>query len=61
MNLSAAFTPACAVCFGDPNSLQTKAAWAGVAFLLFVVLFVLGGIAYTGFVWARRARELEKI
>lgn len=60
MNLSA-LIPACSVCFGDPHSTITKGAMAGVAFLLAVVVGVLAGIAYTAFVWARRARQLEKL
>ena len=51
---------ACAVCFGDPASLSSKALMAGVFFLVGVVTLVLGGIACTGFVWARRAKKLEK-
>ena len=47
---------ACSVCFGNPDSLLGKGAKAGVLFLLGVVLVVLGGIAVTGVVWARRAR-----
>ncbi len=50
---------ACAVCFGDPASLSSKALQAGVLFLVGVVAFVLGGIAWTGFVWAKRAKKIE--
>ena len=50
---------ACAVCFGDPASLSSKALLAGVFFLVGVVAFVLGGIAWTGFVWTKRAKKLE--
>ena len=49
----------CAVCFGSPDLLSSKAVWAGVFFLLGVVGFVLGVIAWTGFVWAKRARKTE--
>ena len=49
---------ACAVCFGDPASLSSKGLMAGVFFLIGVVSFVLGGIAWTGFVWAKRAKKL---
>ena len=48
---------ACSVCFGDPKSLFSKGAIAGVLFLLSVVLLVLGGIAATILVWSRRARS----
>ena len=50
---------ACAVCFGDPASLSSKALIAGVFFLVGVVAFVLGSIAWTAFVWARRAKKLD--
>lgn len=50
---------ACAVCFGDPNSLSSKALWVAVFFLFGLVLFVLGGIAWTGYVWARRGKKLQ--
>jgi len=49
---------ACAVCFGDPNALSSKALTVAVFFLFGVVIFVLSGIAWTGFVWSRRAKEL---
>ena len=51
---------ACAVCFGDPSSLSSKALMAGVFFLVGVVALVLGGIAFTGYTWARRAKKLEQ-
>ena len=50
---------ACAVCFGDPASLSSKALLAGVFLLVGVVAFVLGGIAWTSFIWAKRAKKLE--
>lgn len=50
----------CAVCFGDPNSLMSQGARAGVLFLLVIIGGVLASIAGTAFVWARRARLLEK-
>ena len=56
----APFVFACAVCFGDPNSSMTRAAQAGVLFLLGVVFFVLAGVAATILVWMRRARRLER-
>lgn len=51
---------ACAVCFGNPDSLSSKALLAGVFFLIGVVGTVLVGIFWTGFVWAKRAKVLEK-
>ena len=50
---------ACSVCFGDPNSLFSKGVVAGVLLLLVIVSSVLGGIAYTAFVWARRAKKIS--
>ena len=47
---------ACAVCFGDPGSQQTKAAMIGVAVLLGVIGAVLACIAFTALQWARRAK-----
>ena len=49
---------ACSVCAGNPNSLLSKGAIAGVLFLVGVVVIVLGGIAATAFCWARRARQI---
>ena len=49
---------ACAVCFGDPNSLMTKGALWGVGFLgivIVAVLIVIGAVAYR---WARRDSEM---
>ena len=50
---------ACAVCFGDPNSLSSRSLTAAVFFLFGIVLSVLGGIAWTGVVWARRGKKLQ--
>jgi hypothetical protein len=50
---------ACAVCFGDPDSHLTLGALAGVAFLLGVLLAVLGGIFAVIIFWMRRARLVE--
>ncbi len=50
---------ACAVCFGNPDSAQTKGAMAGVFFLLAVTLGVLSSAAYTFIQWGRRERKLE--
>ena len=46
---------ACAVCFGDPNSLLSKGVVPAVLFLMGVVAFVLGWIAFLAFRWSRRA------
>jgi hypothetical protein len=59
LNLSS-ISFACAVCFGNPDSLSSKAVWVGVVFLLGVVGLVLAVIAYTGFVWAKRAKQTEE-
>ena len=50
---------ACTVCFGDPNSKTSTAVTVGVLFLLGLIVFVLGWIAYTIVVWSRRARKLQ--
>ena len=50
---------ACAVCFGNPASLSTKAVWTAAFFLLAVVLAVLTAIGWTAFTWAKRAKSLE--
>ena len=58
--MSASFLSfACAVCFGSPDSLSSRAVWAGVFFLLGVVGFVLTVIAWTGFVWAKRVEKVN--
>jgi hypothetical protein len=49
---------ACAICFGDPNSLQVQGAEAGVLFLLGVIITVLLGIAGMILFWARRAKRI---
>ncbi len=49
---------ACSVCFGDPNSKSTQGIFAAVYLLLGVVVFVLGGIAFTAMSWAKRARSI---
>ena len=49
---------ACSVCFGASDSPLTKGVWAGVFVLLVVVAVVLGSIAWTAFVWVRRAKKL---
>jgi len=50
---------ACAVCFGNKDSLQTKGAMAGVLFLLIVILTVLAGFAVTFIRWGMRERALQ--
>ena len=47
----------CSVCFGDPSSLLSKGASAGILFLFAVIGAVLVGIAWTARSWARRARR----
>jgi len=50
---------ACSVCGGDPSSSLTRGLMMGVLFLLGTVVFVLSGIAYTAWTWARRAKKIE--
>lgn len=50
---------ACASCFGDPNSHLTIGAFAGVLFLLGVILAVLGAIFGVAIYWNKRAQRLE--
>lgn len=50
---------ACAVCFGNKDSLQTKGTMAGVLFLLIVIMSVLGGFAVTFIRWGARERALQ--
>jgi hypothetical protein len=57
--LSPSLAQACAVCFGDPSSPLTIGAKAGVAFMLGVLVVVLGGIFAVTIFWARRARLAE--
>ena len=45
---------ACPVCFGNPNSSQTKGVQAGVLALLAVTLSVLASFAAFFFVYLRR-------
>ena len=49
----------CSVCFGDPNSLSSKALWPAVFFLLAVVGSILASIGWTAFVWSKREKRLE--
>ncbi len=50
----------CSVCFGNPNSLQSKALGASVFFLLATVGIVLGGILFYALKWTWRAKKLQK-
>jgi hypothetical protein len=45
---------ACPVCFGNPNSAQTKAAQTGILALLVVTVAVLASIAGFFFIYLRR-------
>ena len=45
---------ACPVCFGNPGSVQTKGAQAGVFALLLVTVAMLGAIAGFFFFYLRR-------
>ncbi len=58
MNLSSIFM-ACSVCTGDPQSPISKALIAAVVLMILVVGGVLGGIAGTAVVWARRAKNIS--
>lgn len=49
----------CAVCFGDPNSLSSKALTLGIFLLFGVIAFVLSCIAWTAFSWARREKKMN--
>ena len=49
----------CAVCFGDPNSLSSKALVVSVFFLFGIVISVLASIAWTGFTWVQRGKKLR--
>ena len=45
---------ACPVCFGNPNSAQTRGAQAGILMLLSVTVTMLGAFAGFFFVYLRR-------
>jgi len=45
---------ACPVCFGNPNSAQTKGAQAGIVALLAVTVGMLASIAGFFFIYLRR-------
>ena len=59
--LSPKMTQACAVCFGDPNSLQVQGAEAGVLFLLGIIVTVLLSIAGMILFWVVRARRIARV
>lgn len=50
---------ACAVCFGNPNPKMRNGLFAAIYFLLGMIVTVLVGIVWTGFCWAKRAKEFE--
>lgn len=52
---------ACSVCFGNPDSLQSKGIATGVLFLIVITGGVLTLIAATAYKWSRRAKLLEEI
>ena len=58
--LLAAANPAlaCPVCFGNPNSMQTKGAQAGVLALLLVTVAMLASFAGFFFIYLRRRIRL---
>ena len=49
---------ACPVCFGDPNSAQTKGAQAGILALLLVTIAMLASFAGFFFIYLRRRIRL---
>jgi len=51
---------ACAVCYGDPNSLQVQGAEAGVLVLLGVIVTVLLSIAGMILFWILRAKRIAQ-
>lgn len=50
---------ACAVCFGDKNSVMTQSAGSGILVLLAVIAGVLAGFGALFLSWARRARRIQ--
>jgi len=50
---------ACTVCFGDPDSSESKALLWGVLFLLVVVGGVLSGILFAGLKIRSREKKLS--
>ena len=49
---------ACPVCFGNPNSAQTKGAQAGILALLLVTVAMLASFAGFFFIYLRRRIKL---
>ena len=49
---------ACAVCFGNPDSLSSKALIVAVFFLMGTVVLVLGGIGWTALAWSKHEKRL---
>ena len=52
---------ACSVCFGNPETLQSKALGGAVLFLLAVIGGLLAAIALLSILWFRRAQKLEHL
>ena len=50
----------CAVCFGDPSALTSKALITSVTFLGGVAVVVLAMIGWTAYTWAKRAKDLPQ-
>lgn len=61
MNFSSSLLFGCAVCFGDPGAPSSKALIFAVFFLGAMIGSVLCAIAWTAFIWSRRARSLESV
>lgn len=62
--LSSKTLEACAVCYADNSaaSLQTiQATKIGIVFVGAVIVSVLGMIAFTGMIWAKRAKQIQEI
>ena len=51
---------ACVVCFGDPESPQSKGLAVGVLLLMAIIGMVLAAIGVTAFRWSRRGKALEQ-
>jgi hypothetical protein len=54
------FLPACSVCFGDPNSPETKGILAGVIFLMGILGIVLGSVGAAIYKWNKRSKVLSQ-
>ena len=53
-------TPACAVCYGDPESPMTAGLNSAIFLLLGVIGFILSIIFFTGIYFVRRAKRLDE-